>query len=577
MSDLWLAAGEDAESERFQRHLALARTAVADPTAFALGAANSEEFEHRLALVADRFDAAVASVVGDAPTDFLNVRVALLDEVNGDFGRIHAAREAELEAERQRVAARHQAEIEAARKTAAAAQLNAEFAKLTAKRPPSDNSQDEMVNWGSTEDDGELIDWSEEKNKRKIKPLGRDENGKFSTRKVAYGNCPYCGKPGCSPNCPGPQSSTVCPECGAGASVHNGRVRCNDPDGCGYGWDGKGLFDDSHNASRKTAATWQQGHDGFGEYLNPVDTDGRTWVKVEPNANGGATLTVYELAANPEYDADKVLSRQTYPSVEEAKAAWGKTAAKTAGRYQVWDNAGPNHNPGAEGILVFESDFYDLAQNQLASYSEWTGADGVEFVDNEPGAPHRFYRGPGADIVIEGAKTAGRRFSWTWPGTRKPDDMVVFPVTGIDADERIAQGSRSIVRFNINTGEGIANWKGSHSKGFMDLHPMMGAQAVTMPPEFIREALGNEYKPGDAIGGGVFVAAKSWSRTKVAAADREVPTWTSQANGRDLVVIAINQGFTWAVYGEGDEPLAKGRAAKLELAQILAATASAGA
>lgn len=567
MSDLWLAAGEDAERERYQRHLATARSAVVDPVAFALGAATPEEFEHRLALVADRFDAAVATVVGDAPGDFLNVRVALLDEVNADFGRIHAAREAEAAAERQRVAARRQAELAAAHKKAAAAQLNAEFAKLAAKRPPSDNSQDEMVNWGSTEDDGELIDWSEEKNKRKIKPLATHKvaafeegsalsriDAAFSEAGFSYSGTTMFGKQTWS----GPAGVTITLESWDEYAMH-AIFGFDSPNGR-YSDGGSVTFDSpntqaqinqlvgrlkamvtrlSRSASRKTAgpydADWQPG-DAVGYRYSPGDAvivtnwngaESKGHVIADP-ADGMPNDAFVDFHSDETGDEYPVNRRQVTPAGTRAWSdAQRSSSRKTAGRYQVWDNAGPKHNPGAEGILVFESDFYDLAQNQLASYSEWTGADGVEFVDNEPGAPHSFYRGPGADIVIEGAqsKTAGAY-----------NDGYLDGMQGLDPDVVSADD-----------------------------------------PEYQRG-----YAAGKAaVESGAWVASRkqaTWSRrTKVATADREVPTWVGEANGRDLVVIAINRGFTWAVYGEGDEPLAKGRAAKLELAQNLAATASAGA
>ena len=124
-----------------------------------------------------------------------------------------------------------------------------------------------------------------------------------------------------------------------------------------------------------------------------------------------------------------------------------------------------------------------------------------------------YLQGPGLQGKSASRKTAGGRFEWLWPGTRKPDSMVCHPFTSVGggdtSEERIAQGSRSIVRFNINTGHGIANWKGSNSKHFMDLHPMMGAVEVDMPPEFLALALGNEYRSGDSIGGGVYMAGKT--------------------------------------------------------------------
>lgn len=46
--------------------------------------------------------------------------------------------------------------------------------------------------------------------------------------------CPDCRLHGCSPDCPGPEGSAVCDECGSGAAVRNGVVQCNS---CGRGYD----------------------------------------------------------------------------------------------------------------------------------------------------------------------------------------------------------------------------------------------------------------------------------------------------------------------------------------------------
>lgn len=58
-----------------------------------------------------------------------------------------------------------------------------------------------------------------------------------ASRRTAYSDpsvCDYCGQEGCSPTCPGPGSSGVCPQCGSNLD-RNGK--CSDPQGCGYGWD----------------------------------------------------------------------------------------------------------------------------------------------------------------------------------------------------------------------------------------------------------------------------------------------------------------------------------------------------
>lgn len=79
----------------------------------------------------------------------------------------------------------------------------------------------------------------------------------LSSRKTASGECPYCGLWGCSPTCPGPTTWGVCPKCGAGTSDG----RCDDPQGCGWGWEGsdRGLTFDGEPrivwGSRKQGAT----------------------------------------------------------------------------------------------------------------------------------------------------------------------------------------------------------------------------------------------------------------------------------------------------------------------------------
>lgn len=134
--------------------------------------------------------------------------------------------------------------------------------------------------------------------------------------------------------------------------------------------------------------------------------------------------------------------------------------------------------------------------------------------------------------------TAAGRFEWKWPGTRQADSMIVMPVSNLDANERIAQGSRSIVRFDTTTGKGVANWKGSDRKYFHHLTlGFGGAEEVTMPREFIEAALAVEYKSGDSIGGGVFVAAKSDEYAKTLINDKddsdELIDWNAEKKKRE--------------------------------------------
>lgn len=534
MSDLWLAAGEDAERDRYQHHLAMARTAAADSMAFALGAATPEEFEHRLALVSGSFDAAVATAVGDS-NGFLDVRVALLDEVNADFGRIHAAREAEAAAERQRIAARRQAEAEAARKVA----LNAQFAK------------------------------------------------------VAYGSCPYCGQPGCSPNCPGPQSTTVCPECGAGASVHNGRVRCNDPDGCGYGWDGKGLFDDSHNAAKRPPSDNSQ--DELINWGSTEDDDELIDWSAEKNKGHKrkgdgkfATRTAGwhdapDLLTDGKWDEGKYQRHmQELVRLERERPLGGGVCpdcggpspdkagrlCRNCGTDQNYDDPSRDSDPGRYARRKTASPF----DSDLAKIQEAIEAIPGAVITEADGFTHLNMDVVPQDLADLYQNLMQHGYANGLVASRKQaaddlDDPIGWARYNAKGD------SGSVTRVSGTTINAICDMIGDESNETVKWARRCAERAGDASVSQL--SCSDVLTLCDMAEGKAFGSKAAWSRTKVAAANREVPTWTARAHNRDLVVIAINQGFTWAVYGDSDEPLAKGRAAKLEMAQRLAHTAAA--
>lgn len=67
------------------------------------------------------------------------------------------------------------------------------------------------------------------------------KSGKTSSLKTASDVCEYCGIWGCSRDCPGPNGGyTTCPECGGGAALQNGEVKCSS---CGLGYESSGFQD----------------------------------------------------------------------------------------------------------------------------------------------------------------------------------------------------------------------------------------------------------------------------------------------------------------------------------------------
>jgi predicted RNA-binding Zn-ribbon protein involved in translation (DUF1610 family) len=93
---------------------------------------------------------------------------------------------------------------------------------------------------------------------------------------------------------------------------------------------------------------------------------------------------------------------QRYPQADDLSFE----SAKTAKRYQVWDNAAPKYSPGTPGTLVAEFDDLNLARRKLVEYGDWVGWDGVEMIDTQEGTPHQISGDTGPDIVVSSAKTA---------------------------------------------------------------------------------------------------------------------------------------------------------------------------
>lgn len=92
-------------------------------------------------------------------------------------------------------------------------------------------------------------------------------------------------------------------------------------------------------------------------------------------------------------------------------------------------------------------------------------------------------------------------FNYQFKGMRKPDNFIVYPKKAGDVELQV-QGHRTIARFNIETGAGRLNFRGSNSKYGVHLNYALGAIDYQFPQDFINKAL--EFLPcsGDTMGGG---------------------------------------------------------------------------
>ena len=90
-------------------------------------------------------------------------------------------------------------------------------------------------------------------------------------------------------------------------------------------------------------------------------------------------------------------------------------------------------------------------------------------------------------------------FNYQFKGMNKPDSFIVYPAKVNDKTLTV-QGSRTIAQFDIETGKGVLNFKGSNSKYFMHLNKMLGAIEYDFPKDFIIKCLEYLPKSGDLIG-----------------------------------------------------------------------------
>lgn len=88
---------------------------------------------------------------------------------------------------------------------------------------------------------------------------------------------------------------------------------------------------------------------------------------------------------------------------------------------------------------------------------------------------------------------------------RKPQEFSVYPFQEGDTTITV-QSDKAIGQFDIETGKGVLNCKGSNAKYFLHLQRALGAEPFEFPKEFVEACKAVQLKSGDEIGGGVFVA-----------------------------------------------------------------------
>jgi hypothetical protein len=89
--DLWVTASHDQEAEVQQRRIALCRTAALSIWPVLAAATTPQDFVNRKAVVSERLDKAVSSVIAD-PALFAVARAELEATLDADYEVVHRAR-----------------------------------------------------------------------------------------------------------------------------------------------------------------------------------------------------------------------------------------------------------------------------------------------------------------------------------------------------------------------------------------------------------------------------------------------------------------------------------------------------
>ncbi len=88
---------------------------------------------------------------------------------------------------------------------------------------------------------------------------------------------------------------------------------------------------------------------------------------------------------------------------------------------------------------------------------------------------------------------------------RKAQDFIVYPYK-LGQTKLMVQSDKAIGLFEIATGEGVLNYKGSNSKYGVHLNEMLGAEKYKFPGEFVVACLEAQPGSGDRIGAHCFIA-----------------------------------------------------------------------
>jgi len=89
---------------------------------------------------------------------------------------------------------------------------------------------------------------------------------------------------------------------------------------------------------------------------------------------------------------------------------------------------------------------------------------------------------------------------------RQAQDFVVYPFR-LGQTSITIQSERCIASFEPETGKGLINWRGSNSKNFAHLTPMLGAELYQFDADFVLECQAAQPGSGDYMGGGCVTIA----------------------------------------------------------------------
>mgnify|MGYP000867321889 CR=1 FL=1 len=321
-----------------------------------------------------------------------------------------------------------------------------------------------------------------------------------------------------------------------------------------------------------TAADWRES--------SSSDSGGGTWtaringfeVSVFDSGMGDCNWAVYNEGSMQKRRSGHAESRAAAQSAAEAAAMSVEASRKTAVSLDGWNvsTVGWDHEGSVKlNVFKFDPSVPEGPDQPRISHP----LDGTTYPTRDEAMQAAYDAGVARPSTV-GAKTAGNPIAVPQRLKSEPCD---------------ACGAKAGEPCKTNKGETYPDPEWTHAKGDAKIGPLnsarqaqdhpedelinWGSTAENEDPEMIDWSAEKNKKPIKPLASQTTTDV-AWSRTRVAVADRHVPTWTASLNDHELMVVAANQGFTWAVYSDSEQPLAQGRVAKLELAQTLAATAA---